>query len=173
MEHYERPPDAASRPEPRQEHGSKLRRLRRAAALSQTELAAELGTTKQAISRWETGLNEPNQRNKRALAELYGLPIEELSRSYDWIPDEGHAHGYRRSDLDPRKLREARQTLGLTQTQAAERAGLSVGAISQYEAGIVTPKTDTILRLAAAYERPVEALMAPRGAHCPEERTKG
>ena len=173
MENYEPTPCAVGHPDARQEHGDKLRRLRRAAALSQTELATQLGTTKQAISRWETGLNEPNERNKQALADLYGIPIEELSRNYDWYAGEGIPHGYRRSDIDPRKLREARQTLGITQTEAARRAGLSVGSISLYEAGIVTPKTDTIYKLATAYQQPVKALMNPSVRRSPDRHIEG
>ena len=163
--------NAVRHPEPRQQHGAKLRRLRTAAALSQAQLAEKLGTTKQAVSRWETGLNEPSQRHKQALADLYDLPVEELSRNYDWFADDGSQHGYRRSEIDPQKLRAVREALGLTQTEAAQRAALSVGAISQYEAGIVKPKTNTIIRLATAYDQPLEALMTPSVHRGPDQQT--
>ena len=146
--------------QPRKEHGDKLRRLRQAAGLTQMALAAELGATKQAVSAWENGLNQPNRRNRQAMAGLYGIPLRELSRASDWV-DDGNSQRYSRANLDPGKLREARQKLNLTQTQAAKRAGLSLSAISQYETGKVTPKVNAILRLAAAYGQPVDNLMTP------------
>jgi transcriptional regulator with XRE-family HTH domain len=52
------------------ELGERLRRARSEAHLSQAELAARIGMTSAAISRWEKGLNEPRKRAIGALARV-------------------------------------------------------------------------------------------------------
>ena len=141
------------------ELGARLRRLRRRAKLTQTEVATELRVTKQAISNWEKGLHEPHRRHKRALAALYGVPEIELSKRYDFTPDSSGAQPYKRTDVDPSKLIEARRSLGLTQKQAGKPAGLSKTAICQYETGARLPSVDAMLRLAAAYGKPLSWFM--------------
>ncbi len=138
-----------------EEHGAKLRRLRQEAGLSQTQVAQKLEVTKQSVSRWENGLNEPGALHKRTLAILYGVPIEDVSKRHDFISDDLPPESYRRADLDPTRLRDARRRSGLTLTQAAAKVGVSYAAIGQYERGVVTPKADTILKLAAVYQQPL------------------
>lgn len=144
---------------PRKELGARLRRLRRRAKLTQNEVATRLQVTKQAISNWEKGLHEPHRRHKRALADLYGVPEIEISKRYDFTPDTSGAQPYKRTDLDPSKLIEARHNLGLTQKQAGAPAGLSKTAICQYETGARIPSADAMLRLAAAYGKPLSWFM--------------
>lgn len=51
---------------------------RRAAGLSQEGLAAELGVSRQAISKWERSESSPDTDNLIALAQLYGVSLDEL-----------------------------------------------------------------------------------------------
>lgn len=51
--------------------GDNLRRARRAADLTQQQAADSLGVTKQTISDQERGVSTPNEKNLRALAQLY------------------------------------------------------------------------------------------------------
>lgn len=55
-----------------------LTALRRDAGLSQEELAACLGVSRPAVSRWERGAALPGVENLTALAALYGVGAEEL-----------------------------------------------------------------------------------------------
>ncbi|MCQ4949559.1 helix-turn-helix domain-containing protein [Bittarella massiliensis (ex Durand et al. 2017)] len=55
-----------------------LTALRRDAGLSQEELAARLGVSRPAVSRWERGAALPGVENLTALAALYGVGAEEL-----------------------------------------------------------------------------------------------
>ena len=48
----------------------KLQSLRRAAGLSQEQLAEQLGVTRQAVSKWETGEGKPDIDNLLPLARL-------------------------------------------------------------------------------------------------------
>lgn len=49
-------------------------------------------------------------------------------------------------------LREARERLGLTQEQVAERSGVHAGEVSRIERGKRDPKVSTLERLARAVE---------------------
>lgn len=148
-----------SNQEPRKELGIRLRQLRQEARLTQTELGDKLDVTKQAISNWEQGLNEPDDARRRALADLFSVPIEEVSRTYDFLPDDSSESGYKRSDLDPVKLRETRQSLGLTLTQASRLTGLAVATLSEYETGKHLPSARSIRKLAEAYDTPLACFM--------------
>lgn len=57
-----------------------LKRRRVAKGLSQEALAAQLGVSRQAVSKWENGDSEPSTANLLALAALYGLSVDELLR---------------------------------------------------------------------------------------------
>ncbi len=62
--------------------GQRLASLRRAKGLSQEELAASLGLSRQAISNWERGESAPDTDNLIALSRFYGVSLDELvSRS--------------------------------------------------------------------------------------------
>lgn len=51
---------------------------RKAAGYSQEALAAELGVSRQAVSKWERGEASPDTDNLIALAGLYGVTLDEL-----------------------------------------------------------------------------------------------
>ena len=59
---------------------TKLRRLRREAALSQHELADRAGTTQETISRLERGHHAARGRTLRKLAEALGVKPRELMK---------------------------------------------------------------------------------------------
>ncbi len=60
------------------ELNEKLTRFRRERELSQTELAQNLGVTRQAVSGWERGTATPSAEKLIALSRLYGIPLNEL-----------------------------------------------------------------------------------------------
>jgi putative transcriptional regulator len=70
------------------------------------------------------------------------------------------------------RLKEARAELGLTQTELALRVGVSRKTINTVENGVFTPSTTLALALAAAFERPVEALfyLSGGGIDAPAQR---
>ena len=56
-------------------------------------------------------------------------------------------------------LRQARQSTGLTQSEAAATSGISQGNISDYERGVLAnPSLDILLKLSAAYGTTVSKL---------------
>ena len=46
--------------------------------MSQEALADELGVSRQAVSKWESGASDPSTANLIALAKLFGTTPEEL-----------------------------------------------------------------------------------------------
>lgn len=64
----------------------RLIELRKEKNLSQIELAAVLNVSRQAVSRWETGLAAPSLDKLQFLAEFYGITIDELFYSVEEKP---------------------------------------------------------------------------------------
>lgn len=60
------------------EIANRLVELRRAHGLSQEELAARLGVSRQAVSKWERAESSPDTDNLIALAQLYGVTLDGL-----------------------------------------------------------------------------------------------
>ena len=65
----------------------KLARLRKKAGLSQAEVSEELDVSRQAVTKWETGLSRPSTENLQSLSKLYNVPLEYLlDESGDELP---------------------------------------------------------------------------------------
>lgn len=56
----------------------KLARLRKKAGLSQAEVSEELDVSRQAVTKWETGVSRPSVENLQSLSKLYNVPLEYL-----------------------------------------------------------------------------------------------
>ena len=61
---------------------------RKKSGLSQEELAARLGISRQSVSKWENGSSDPNTSNLIALAKLYKISPEELLECATRTPEE-------------------------------------------------------------------------------------
>ena len=61
---------------------------RKAAGLSQEALAAQLGVSRQAVSKWERAESSPDTENLISLAKLYGVSLDELLNPSDEIEDD-------------------------------------------------------------------------------------
>ena len=60
------------------ETANRLYELRKKQGLSQEELAEKLGVSRQAVSKWERSESSPDTDNLIALAQLYGMSLDEL-----------------------------------------------------------------------------------------------
>ncbi|MDR3215859.1 MAG: helix-turn-helix domain-containing protein [Clostridiaceae bacterium] len=56
--------------------GEKLKELRLAQGLTQSELAFAIQTSKQNLSRWEKGYFEPDQETLVAIARYFGVTLD-------------------------------------------------------------------------------------------------
>ena len=74
MKFFNMPNHSSSHPTP---WSGFLRRLREERELTQSHVAKLVGTTQTSVSRWEAREDEPNKKNLRRLAEVYGLSQEQ------------------------------------------------------------------------------------------------
>ena len=107
--------------------GDTLKAYRIASGLTQDALANKIGTTKQAIWRYENSAREPNVRTARLLASALGVPLsvllsssaaEHLGKEKAPIPADVRAI----SSVGNR-IRTRREALGLSQDELAKRLG--------------------------------------------------
>ena len=56
--------------------GNNIKQFRRAKKLTQKQVAASLGVSYQAVSKWETNANTPSLALLPALAALFGVSID-------------------------------------------------------------------------------------------------
>lgn len=131
--------------------------LRREHGYSQESLAAELGLTRQAVSRWERGESLPDTENLIALADLYGVTLDELvrPRAYDLDAEEdetrageGDASGAGEAELD------ASHALAELEYDASP-------------AGVSAPETSPTIPTGMAQEAASASLAEPRATGVP------
>ena len=58
--------------------GVRIQEGRKAAGLSQEALGEKLQVSRQAVSKWESGVSEPSTANLLALSKLYGVSADEI-----------------------------------------------------------------------------------------------
>ncbi len=63
--------------------GNHIYELRKKAGLSQSELAAKLGVTNKAVSKWEVGKAKPGTETIRKLAWLFQVSVDDLLKNLD------------------------------------------------------------------------------------------
>ena len=61
--------------------GQRISRYRKELHISQEELGARLGVSRQAVSKWETDLSAPDMNNLLALAREFGVSLAELAET--------------------------------------------------------------------------------------------
>ena len=69
--------------EVRRSLGEVLKEHRVRCKMTQEFVAESLGVSRQAVSKWETGIADPSTSNLLALAKLFGISAEELLRSVE------------------------------------------------------------------------------------------
>ena len=67
------------------ETANRLLQYRKKHNLSQEELANKIGVSRQAVSKWERAEASPDTDNLILLAEIYGVSLDELLRSEQFL----------------------------------------------------------------------------------------
>lgn len=131
--------------------GEKIKRLRKQAALTQTELGAKLGVQKNAVSKWECGRVEDIPASKiMAMASLFGVPPSYL------IDDEAETPRCLILKSAPgEKIRSARRKKRLTMQQLSVAASVSIPRLNAIELVISEPTLAEMDRIAAALSVPL------------------
>ena len=125
--------------------GEKLKAIRLSLNLTQDELAAKLGTTKQAISRYENSEREPNLRTAKEFSEKLGIALAILAD--DAI-----------SDLE---------SVGLSVNDVAQEMGIPTKRITE----ILSDNSIHSAEAAAKIAR-VASLLAKEAAPTPQEQSE-
>lgn len=135
--------------------GGRLRSLRKAAGITQQELADRLGVHLQTVSKWERGITEPDFSVLGELSSALGLTLEKfLGRE-----EKGPSYTGRFAAPDTGKaLASARRARGLSQEEVGNKVGVSSGIVSKWERGIVCPNAEQLCALSDCFALPVSKL---------------
>jgi len=104
--------------EQRRIDGKDIRAKRKALMLSQRQLAAKIGVTKQTIGAWERGVTKPDFENFEKLTGFFDKHASEISRACRVTGD---------------FLRDLRESYGLSQRQFAKILGVSTVTVGNWE----------------------------------------
>ena len=101
-----------------------LRAARLRAGLRRGEVAQRVGVSEATVKGWENGTRAPKASTHAALAKALGVAFETLEKP---------------GPADAEDLRRLRESLGLTQAEAARRMGIHASALKRVEAGAELP----------------------------------
>jgi len=74
--------------------GTKLYNLRKTRGMSQEDLASELNTSRQAVSKWETDKGFPETDTLLMISNLFNVTIDSLLKDDGSAAEEGNGQGY-------------------------------------------------------------------------------
>lgn len=143
------------------EIAQRLAELRRERGFSQEGLAAELGLSRQAVSKWERAESAPDMGNLMALADLYGVTIDELLRVDADIADD-----VRFECQDRRESAEAEAAQAAEAAQDAALRAESAASVAQ-EAASSAAATTVGIAAASAEDAPAAGEPAAPSAAVP------
>lgn len=100
--------------------GEKLKVIRKSLNISQQEFADRLGTTKQAISRYENSEREPNLKTAKTFSDKLGIDIVLLADDEIYLPV-------------GERIRQERISQGYSSSQFSKLIGISESRLNQLE----------------------------------------
>ncbi len=71
----------------------KIQEARKRLGLTQEELAEQIGVSRQALAKWESGKTLPDIERAAALSRILGIPLAELVQNSGPEPDQGPPRG--------------------------------------------------------------------------------
>lgn len=152
--------------------GENLKAIREQKGLSQRELGERLGVRQQTVAQYENAKDQPKMKTVRRLATALDIPIYKLVSNWqefssDEFREDLTTSTTQKNDMKKDSLTEgelikaARKSKGLTQKQLAEKSGLAVVTIQQYERNLRQPRLDNIKKIALALNVLTDDLLSP------------
>lgn len=135
--------------------GERLKSLRKAAGITQQELADNLGVHLQTVSKWERGISEPDFSLLGDLASALGVTLEKLLGAAEGDCTYG---GYFSPEDEGRALASARRAKGESQDDIAAAVGVSSDIVSKWERGIICPDIEQLCALSVHFDVPASKL---------------
>ena len=71
----------------------KIQEARKRRSLTQEELAEQIGVSRQALAKWESGKTLPDIERAAALSRILGIPLAEIVQNSGPEPDQGPPRG--------------------------------------------------------------------------------
>ena len=122
------------------EIAQRLAELRRERGFSQEGLAEQLGLSRQAVSKWERAESAPDMGNLIALADLYGVTLDELLRVSPEVEEDVRYESQERAESAESQAAEAAEAARAAAERAtstrAWRGGCASGRGSRAPAGL-------------------------------------
>lgn len=131
----------------------RIKRARKAAKLTQEELAMKVNTTKGTISNYENGHSTPSNQMLVELSEVLNVTTDYLLGKDDIKETKVQSFdiGY--------KLKKLRVSCNITQKHLGAMLGLAESTIGMYERDERKPDYETLIRLANHFDVSVEYLL--------------
>ncbi|MEC4175313.1 helix-turn-helix domain-containing protein [Adlercreutzia sp. R7] len=142
------------------EIAQRLAELRRERGFSQESLAEQLGLSRQAVSKWERAESAPDMGNLIALADLYGVTLDELLRVSPEVEEDVRYESQERAASSETQAAEAAEEA----REAAERAEAAAVAAAAQEASPQKVVVEVNASAPAVPLRPMGAVPGPAGA---------
>ncbi len=135
----------------------RLKRLRKAAGITQSELAEKLNVHLQTVSKWERDVSRPDLSVLGGMASLLNVSLEEL---LGCPPSEGGlpCSGVFNASAEGLAISRARKDAGRSQEELAASLGVSADIVSKWERGVVCPDIEQLCALSAQFSLPVSQL---------------
>ena len=118
--------------------GQQIKAMRRFRGMTQANLADKLGVEYQTVQAWERGTRNPKFETLQKIAEALETPIG------TFLPAMGMGDSF------GNRIKTTRNSQKMTQAELAQRLDVKPQTVSQYERGVINPKTSTIKRFAEA-----------------------
>jgi len=122
-----------------------IKKIRARLKLTQVELASRLGVSHSAVYQWEAGRMKPGPKATISLHALQARPgavpsqpVAEVSMA---------VRKGRRFKPTPAVIKRVRAKVGVTQAELAVLVGVSHSAVAKWEAGRISPRTETATAL--------------------------
>ena len=129
--------------------GEKIRQIRRERGMTLKDFGKVFGVGLTTVSNWEQGLNRPNVRTIKKIANFAEIPIDELDEELQKTTDLG------------RKIRQIRLSKGMTLEQFGKLFGASKGNVLAWEKGRSAPNPERLKTIAKLADMTVEELQSP------------
>ena len=116
--------------------GQRISEYRKKLGISQEELGARLGVSRQAVSKWETDIASPDMENLLALSREFGISVAELTATPedyalgDWV----FVPGIREAILSGRQAFDA---YVVKADGSVKKTSVSTGALTEDERQII------------------------------------
>ena len=137
------------------EFSERLKELRKAANLTQTQLADKLNLHPQTISKWERGLSEPDISQLGEIAAALGITMEKLCGQAE--AEQTFIGDFHVEQLG-KMISEQRIAGNESQEQLASFMQTSTDAVSRWERGVTCPDVAKLIALADHFALPVSRL---------------